>query len=438
MFDKRFDAAVVEVEASCSVELSVMIAEGSEIARNYGDLVRYALGIVAKQPMLATEADEKQQRSIARFVIDDLFQLGPLEPALADPDITEIMVNGPQEVYVERRGELMLTDLHFFDDAHIEKIIARIVSADHRRCDQQSPMCDCTLHRVGFPFDGSRVNAVVRPIAVDHPVLNIRKFRNDVLTDASLIASGSLDENTRNLLRSLVIARMNIIVMGGTGTGKTTLLNMLSGYIPASQRIITVEDTTELKLQQEHWVRLESRQPNSEGAGEITIRQLVKNTLRQRPDRIVVGEVRGAEAFDLLQAMGSGHDGSLTTLHANDPRQSLNRLMMLVQQSEAGGNMPVSGIMQIITDAVDFIVHVKRFPDGSRRISEVTEVCGMQGDVPITAPIIKFHQTGVSDRGEIQGFFEPTGNRFCDKHRMSFANNGVQIDPKWFDSGKVW
>ena len=298
-------------------------------------------------------------------------------------------------------------------------------------------MCDCKLRRRGASFDGSRVNAVWRPIAVDHPTLDIRKFRNDLLTPEALIGMDTMDEKIADFLRALVEARMNIIISGGTGSGKTTLLNAVSNFIPNDQRIITIEDTAELNLAKDHVIRLEGRQANSEGAGLITIRQLVRNTLRMRPDRIVVGECRGAESFDMLQAMGTGHDGSLTTLHANDARRALGRLEMMMQMSEEGAGMPNRSIRQFISDAVDFIVQTRRFRDGSRRITEVVEVCGMQGDVITTGNIFKFQEEGMVD-GRIQGSFVPGGDRMMRSHIVRFENAGIPVNDSWFDDGRTW
>lgn len=437
MFDRKYDAAVRELENRCSNEITAAMQDGAAVTGDFRELMRRAWAVVNTSEQFAAEP-QPLKLEVSRFIIDDLFQLGPLEAALADPEVTEIMVNAPDKVFVERHGTVQPTNIHFFDIPHIERVITRIAQGDNRRCDQQSPLCDCMLNRKGAPFDGSRVNATWMPISADSPTLTIRKFRNDSLDVDALIKSGSLDANMASLIESLVKARCNVIFSGGTGTGKTTILNVASAYIPETERVITVEDTAELRLRQENWVRHVARPANTEGAGLITIRQLVKNTLRERPDRIVVGECRGAEAFDMLQAMGSGHDGSLTTLHANEPRQALSRLMMLMQQSEEGAHMPVSAIMQVITDAVDFVVQLKRYPDGSRKICEVMEVCGMQGDVPITAPIIKFVQDADAPDGTVQGVFLPTGNRFNERHRLQFANAGVEIDARWFDSGRVW
>ena len=378
MLDKMYDNAVAEVMSRCANDLQNQVALVGEVSDGIERLQDRALAYVSRSPTFK-DADEDVKRQAAKFVVDDLFQLGPIEELLWDPEVSEIMVNSPDQVMVERRGKITLSDVHFFDEEHVQRTIARIVSSDGRRCDNQSPLCDCMLHRTGAPFDGSRVNAVAFGIA-KHWTLDVRKFRNDALTPESLIANGSMDENMADFLQALVLARMNIVIEGGTGSGKTTLLNALSNFIPDGQRIITVEDTAELNLAKSHVLSLQSRPANNEGKGEITLQQLVINTLRQRPDRIVVGECRGPEAFDMLQAMNSGHDGSLTTTHANNPRAALDRLQNLVQMSRAGANMPPDAIMKIITEAVDFVVEIKRLPDGSRRVNNICEVCGMQGN----------------------------------------------------------
>lgn len=437
MLSSEYDGALREGVFQLSNQLNGGTMDGSPILTDPEGLMDAARAVTGQVPQLAALGDAGREEA-ARFILDDLFQLGPIEGLLRDPEVTEIMVNAPDQVFVERRGKIADSGVHFFDDEHIERTITKIVSADNRRCDTNSPMCDCTLHRAGEAFDGSRVNAVWKPIAVDHPLLDIRKFRNDMLTPESLVEMGTMDERCAEIIRALVRGRMNIIIVGGTGTGKTTLLNAASNYIPDGERIITVEDTSELNLAKEHVVREEARQANSEGVGEITIRQLVKNTLRQRPDRIVVGECRGAEAFDMLQAMGSGHDGSLTTLHANDPRQAISRLQMCIQMSPEGAQMPASGILRIIADAVDFIVQIKRFSDGSRKVVSISEICGMQGDVVTMGEIIRFVQDHDRDDGRIHGEWVPGGDRFCESHRVRLENAGVEVDDDWFRDVRGW
>ncbi len=436
MLSRNYDPAIREVMNRYGSQLANMVADGGGLQDGVQGLVSQIRQYIDASGMFDELTDEELDDA-ARFCIDDLFQLGPLEPLLKDETITEIMVNAPDRVLVERGGKIVDSGVHFFDDAHIERIITKIVASDNRRCDSSSPMCDCKLRRRGASFDGSRVNAVWRPIAVDHPTLDIRKFRNDLLTPEALIGMDTMDEKIADFLRALVEARMNIIISGGTGSGKTTLLNAVSNFIPNDQRIITIEDTAELNLAKDHVIRLEGRQANSEGAGLITIRQLVRNTLRMRPDRIVVGECRGAESFDMLQAMGTGHDGSLTTLHANDARRALGRLEMMMQMSEEGAGMPNRSIRQFISDAVDFIVQTRRFRDGSRRITEVVEVCGMQGDVITTGNIFKFQEEGMVD-GRIQGSFVPGGDRMMRSHIVRFENAGIPVNDSWFDDGRTW
>lgn len=436
MLSRNYDPALREVMNRYGSQLANMVADGGGLQDGVQGLVSQVRRYIDASGMFDDLSDDEREDA-ARFCIDDLFQLGPLEPLLADDSITEIMVNAPDRVLVERGGKIVDSGVHFFDDTHIERIITKIVASDNRRCDSSSPMCDCKLRRRGASFDGSRVNAVWKPIAVDHPTLDIRKFRNDLLTPEALISMGTMDEKIADFLRALVEARMNIIISGGTGSGKTTLLNAVSNFIPNDQRIITIEDTAELNLAKDHVIRLEGRQANSEGAGLITIRQLVRNTLRMRPDRIVVGECRGAESFDMLQAMGTGHDGSLTTLHANDARRALGRLEMMMQMSEEGAGMPNRSIRQFISDAVDFIVQTRRFRDGSRRITEVVEVCGMQGDVITTGNIFKFQEEGMID-GRIQGSFVPGGDRMMRSHIVRFENAGIPVNDSWFDDGRTW
>lgn len=430
MLSRELDRAVIAARERCRAELNAAVMEG-RAAAGPAELVASARRYVDGSPEFSG-TDDATREEAARFIVDDLFNLGPIEPLLADETVTEIMVNAPDDVRVERAGRIERTDARFFDDAHVASVITRIAEDDGRHCDVTSPLCDCTLHRSGASFDGSRVNAVWKGVAVDHPILDIRKFRRDVLTPDRLVEMGSMDERCRDLLEALVLARMNLLIVGGTGTGKTTLLNAMSSFIPDDQRIVTVEDTAELNLGKDQVIRLEARQASTEGTGEITIRQLVKNTLRMRPDRIVVGEVRGAEAFDMLQAMSTGHDGSMTTLHANDPKQAIARLQMCVQQSEAGAQMPPSAILRIISDAVDFIVHIRRFRDGSRRVAAISEVDGLQGPVVTMGKILDFQMLGVGDDGRIAGQLVPAGDRFSPDHLARFEMNGVAVDESWF------
>ena len=330
--------------------------------------------------------------------------LGPLRPLVEDDSLTEIMVNGPDMVYVERAGKILLTDVRFDDENHLLRVIDLIVAAVGRRIDHRTPLCDARL------LDGSRVNAVIPPISLDGPTLTVRKFSKDPYQVSDLIAFGTLTEEAAAFVRACVLARANILISGGTGTGKTTLLNVCSSFIPVDERIVTIEDAAELQLHQEHVCRLEARPPDLNGDGRIAIRDLVINSLRMRPDRIVVGECRGGEALDMLQAMNTGHDGSLTTIHANNPRDCLSRLETLVLM--AGMDLPAKAIRQQVSSALDLIVQLSRMKDGSRKITSVTEIIGMEGDTITMQDIFVYKPKGADPvTGKIVGDFEPTGIR---------------------------
>jgi pilus assembly protein CpaF len=343
----------------------------------------------------------EQRSRILKHIEDEVMGLGPLEPLLADKKIADILINGPHQVYIERRGKLELTDVKFTDDAHLMNIIDRIVSGVGRRVDESSPMVDARLK------DGSRVNAIIPPLAIDGPMMSIRRFAVELLGMDDLIEYGSISVNAAKVLQAVVRGRLNVLISGGTGAGKTTLLNVLSGFIPESERIVTIEDSAELQLQQPHVVRLETRPPNIEGRGEITQRDLVRNSLRMRPDRIVVGEVRGAEALDMLQAMNTGHDGSLTTVHANTPRDALSRVESMV--SMTGISFPTKVLREQISSAIDVVVQVARHEDGRRRMVSVQEINGMEGDVITMSEIFKFERQGVDENGNVIGELKPTG-----------------------------
>ena len=334
-------------------------------------------------------------------VFNEAMRLGPLEELLADDSVTEVMVNGPEKVYVERKGKLQLSDCQFSDDASVLAVIERIISPLGRRCDESQPYVDARL------ADGSRVNAIIAPLALSGPTITIRKFAKKALTPEDFIRFGTWTAEAAEFMSICVRLRKNVIVAGGTGSGKTTLLNLLSGYIPETERIVTVEDAAELRLQQPHVVRLEARPPNIEGKGAVTIRDLVKNCLRMRPDRIIVGECRGGEALDMLQAMNTGHDGSLTTVHANSPRDVISRLETMVLMS--GMELPSRAIREQIQSAVDIIIHESRMGDGSRKVTAITEVTGMEGSQIVMQDIFTFVQTGVDANGKILGEFRPTG-----------------------------
>jgi pilus assembly protein CpaF len=336
-------------------------------------------------------------------IIDEMVGFGPIQSLLEDPEISEVMVNRPKKVYIERKGKLIESPVKFDNDDHIMRIIERIISPLGRRVDSESPMVDARLP------DGSRVNAVIPPVAIDGPMLTIRKFSKSKLTIDQLIEFETLTPMMSGFLRACVLGRLNIVISGGTGSGKTTLLNVLSSFIPETERVVTIEDSAELRLDQEHIVRMEARPPNIDGRGEVTIRDMVRNSLRMRPDRIIVGECRGGEALDMLQAMNTGHDGSLTTLHANSPRDALSRLETMVLM--AGMELPLKVIRQQIASAVDLIVHQSRLKNGPRKITAISEVAGMEGDTIVMTDIFKYEQTGVSPDGEVLGYFRPTGIR---------------------------
>ena len=351
----------------------------------------------------STPMNLQERERLAQEVLDEVFGLGPLEPLLADPTISDILVNGYKRVYVERHGMLEQTNVQFRDDAHLMAIIDRIVSAIGRRIDESSPMVDARL------ADGSRVNAIIPPLAVDGPSLSIRRFGRDPLQAEDLLRNNSLTSPMMELLRGCVKARLNILVSGGTGAGKTTFLNVLSHNISDRERIVTIEDAAELQLHQEHVVRLETRPPNIEGKGAVQQRQLMINSLRMRPDRIIMGEVRGEEALDMLQAMNTGHDGSLTTIHANSPRDAISRLETMVAMSDL--NIPERAIRNQIASAIDVIVQVSRLSDGTRKIISVAEITGMEGEIVTMQEIFVYRKRGIRESGEVLGDFVPTGIR---------------------------
>jgi len=364
-----------------------------------------------------------EPQALIKEIYDEATGLGPLEDLLADSDVTEIMVNGPTKVYAERNGRIELTDRVFLDEKSVMAIIERIVSPLGRRIDESQPYVDARLR------DGSRVNAIIHPLSLVGPCITIRKFSRIPFTDEDMLRFNTWTVAMRDFLRACVEGRKNIVVSGGTGSGKTTLLNVLSSFLPERDRIITIEDAAELRLKQPHVVSLESRPPNIEGKGAITIRDLVRNALRMRPDRIVVGECRGGEALDMLQAMNTGHDGSLTTVHANAPRDVVSRLETLVLMS--GMDLPVRAIREQIASAVDLIIHESRFSDGSRRVTNITEVVGLEGDRTTMQDIFVFEQTGITSEGKIMGRFMPTGSvpTFLEEMRAK----GVVVEQGLFD-----
>ncbi|HVX66338.1 MAG TPA: CpaF family protein [Bryobacteraceae bacterium] len=383
--------------------------------------VRQALVALMDGETTLLSALDKQQ--VIDEVLDEVFGLGPLEPLLSDPTVSDILVNSHKQVYVERRGQLELTSIRFRDDAHLLRIIDKIVSQVGRRIDESTPMVDARLS------DGSRVNAIIPPLAIDGPVLSIRRFSTDKLMPADLVDRKSMTPGMMELLEAAVRARLNIIISGGTGSGKTTLLNALSAFISPKERIVTIEDAAELQLKQPHVVRLETRPPNLEGQGAVRQRELLSNCLRMRPDRIICGEVRGEEALDMLQAMNTGHDGSLTTVHANSPRDAIARLEVMT--SWAAANMPLISIRQQISSAVHLLVQAARLSDGSRRVISITEITGMEGEIVTLQDIFVFEKRGLAEDGRVLGRFAATGIR--PKFYEKLLSAGIRIKSNLFD-----
>ncbi|HEY3457775.1 MAG TPA: CpaF family protein [Bryobacteraceae bacterium] len=372
-----------------------------------------------KTPLSAQEKD-----LLIEEVLDEVFGLGPLEPLLRDRAVSDILVTTPRLIYVERGGKLERTNIEFKDDAHLMRIIERVVSRVGRRIDESSPMVDARLP------DGSRVNAVIPPLAVDGPLLSIRRFGGDPLQPADLLRNLSLTEGMLELVKACVKARLNIIISGGTGAGKTTFLNMLSGFIPSNERIVTIEDAAELQLRQTHVARLETRPANIEGKGAILQRHLLINALRMRPDRIILGECRGEEALDMMQAMNTGHDGSLTTVHANSPRDAISRLEVMIGM--ASSNLNIRSIRQQVASAIDLFVQISRLSDGSRKVTFITECLGMEGDLVTTQDIFSFERVGLTNEGRVRGRFKPTGVRPKFSERLKAA--GIELPSHVFQS----
>ena len=365
---------------------------------------------------------EDLRKQIFHDILDELTGFGPIQPLLDDEDISEVMVNGPKKVFIEKKGKLTKSAVTFDDDDHILRVIDRIILPLGRRVDADTPTVDARLP------DGSRVNAVIRPVSIDGPSITIRKFKKDKLSIQQLIDFGSLTSNMAEFIRACVLAHLNIVISGGTGSGKTTLLNVLSSFIPEEERIITIEDAAELQLQQDHVLRMETKVANTDGRGAVTIRDLVRNSLRMRPDRIVVGECRGGEALDMLQAMNTGHDGSLTTLHANSPRDAISRMETMVLM--AGMDLPLKVVRQQISSAVDLIIQQSRLKDGSRKVTAITEVVGMEGDIVVLTDIFKFEQTGTGEHGKIVGELKATGIRPIFSPRLEAA--GIKLGAEIF------
>jgi pilus assembly protein CpaF len=372
---------------------------------------------------LKTPLSGRERERLALEVLDEVFGLGPLEPVLQDPTVSDILVNGPRQVYVERGGILEESNLMFKDNAHLMNIIDKIVSAVGRRVDESSPMVDARL------ADGSRVNVIIPPLAIDGPHISIRRFGHIPITEDDLLKNETLTKPMLELLRAAVRARINIVISGGTGAGKTTLLNVLSGYISEKERIVTIEDSAELQLKQRHCVRLETRPANIEGTGSIMQRQLVINSLRMRPDRIIVGEVRGEESLDMLQAMNTGHDGSMTTVHANSPRDAIARIETMALMANL--NLPEKAVRRQIASAVQLIVQISRFTDGSRRVTHVTEISGMEDDVVSLQDVFVFDKQGISPDGRVLGAFTATGVRPNFSERLNAS--GINVLASWFE-----
>jgi pilus assembly protein CpaF len=397
-----------------------------KLGRSQGDSAREEVLVVIRNAVNAevVPLSFAEREKLSREILDEIFGLGPLEPLLKDHSVSDILVNRYDRVYIERAGKLELTGLSFKDSGHLMQIIERIVSRVGRRVDESSPMVDARLP------DGSRVNAIIPPLAIDGPCLSIRRFGREPVTARNMIENHSLTEAMLEVLSAMVKGRLNILISGGTGAGKTTLLNVLSGYIPNSDRIVTIEDAAELQLKQEHVVRLETRPPNIEGKGSVRQRQLVINSLRMRPDRIVVGEVRGEEAFDMLQAMNTGHEGSLTTVHANSPRDALARIENMV--SMANLNIPERAVRHQIASAVHAVVQIARLSDGTRKVITVSEITGMDGDLIAMQDIFEFERQSIDENGKVRGIFRATGTRpqFADR----LATAGARLRPALFEA----
>ncbi len=400
-------------------KLDPTVLDGDPVV-NRGQVKR-EIGLLLDRELVPLNTSEREM--ITEYILNEIFGLGPLEPLLADKTISDILVNGPRQVYIERRGRLERVDIRFRDDAHLMQIIDRIVSRIGRRVDESSPMVDARLQ------DGSRVNAIIPPLSIDGPVLSIRRFGSEPLTIKDLVDLKALTPQLVQILEACVKSRLNILISGGTGAGKTTMLNSLSGFIPHNERLVTIEDSAELLLQQPHVVRLETRPPNIEGRGEIAQRSLLRNALRMRPDRIIVGEVRGEEAIDMLQAMNTGHDGGLTTIHANSARDALARLETMI----AMANLRISdkAMRQQICSAINLIIQVSRMSDGTRKVMSVSEVVGMEGEIITMQEVYKFTRTGMGLNGEVQGQFRPTGIRPRFSERLE--QYGFKLPPQLFE-----
>ena len=420
----RLDQIRTQIHREMLAEMDLRRLEGIPL-----DLLKRELKALAERLISAKNVpvNEAELRQIVQGIQNEILGLGPIEPLLADNSVSDILVNGPHRIYVERRGRIEPSAVSFDDDVHLMRVIERIVSRVGRRIDEMSPMVDARLP------DGSRVNAVIPPLAIDGPQLSIRRFSVVPYTMVDLLQLEALTSPMADFIQSLVQARVNLMVSGGTGSGKTTLLNVMSAYVPAHERVVTIEDAAELQLQQHHVVRMESRPPNIEGKGEITQRALLRNSLRMRPDRIIVGEVRGAEVLDMLQAMNTGHEGSMTTLHANSPRDAVTRLEHMLGM--AGVRADVRTLRQQISAALSFVIQVSRLSDGRRKVVSVQEIVGMEGDVLTMQEIFKFEQSGLSASGQVHGQFVATGIRPRVMDRLK--SRGITLPANMFDPMQV-
>ena len=420
------DALKSRAQKALFNRLGARLYDASLTDEQLHDLVNRELTAVLEEEQVPLRPEERQR--LVAVVSDDVLGYGPMESYLNDPSVTEIMVNGLEAIYVERGGKLIETETRFPSEDQLRRTIERIVSRVGRRIDESSPMVDARLP------DGSRVNAIIPPLAVDGPSVTIRKFASGGFTIDDLVSFRTLTRSVSEFLAACIAGRLNVLVTGGTGSGKTTLLNVLSSFIPNTDRIVTIEDAVELRLHQEHVIRLESRPPNIEGRGQVTIRDLVRNSLRMRPDRIIVGEVRGGEALDMLQAMNTGHEGSLSTLHANTPRDALARLETMVLM--AGFDLPVRAIREQVASAVDLIVHTSRLRDGTRRVTHIVEVDGMEGDIiTLTELFLYDHSAAVDADGKFENVIHPTGMRPKFEHKLVDA--GFELDASQFGAGAL-
>ncbi|NLM16532.1 MAG: CpaF family protein [Candidatus Riflebacteria bacterium] len=425
-----FERLKEKVQNKIIDDMPAAIMAEADMERKKAMLRDKIISVAAEEgPKMNIYLSQRDTENMTAILLDDMVGFGPIQPLLDEEDISEVMVNGPFQIYYEKKGKLTLSDIKFKDNDHVMRIIERIVAPIGRRIDESVPYVDARLP------DGSRVNAIIPPLALNGPTITIRKFKKEALGVQDLVRFGTLTQEMATFIEACIKIRLNIVVSGGTGSGKTTTLNILSSFIPTDERIITCEDAAELQLRQPHVVRLETRPANIEGKGAVPMRDLISNTLRMRPDRIIVGECRGGEALDMLQAMNTGHDGSLTTAHANTPRDTLARLETMVLMS--GMDLPVRAIREQVSSAVDLVIQQSRLKDGSRKITYLTEIQGMEGDTIVTQDIFRFEQTGMDDSGKILGRLKPTGIR--PKFASKFAEYNITLPANTFtDTAKGW